>query len=70
MKVMEHVPDEHLLFFFCFDYTIWPGKPPQVFITSGQKVIVVDLPSVMLRPAIHQDKHSKLQTYKDEANLR
>ena len=22
---MEMVPEEHLLFFFCVDYTIWPG---------------------------------------------
>ena len=26
MKVMEHSPDDHLLFFFCIDYTVWPGK--------------------------------------------
>jgi hypothetical protein len=26
MKVMEHVPDEHLLYFFCIDYTVWPGQ--------------------------------------------
>ena len=26
MKVMEIIPEKHLLFFFCIDYTIWPGK--------------------------------------------
>ena len=23
---MEVVPDDRMLFFFCIDYTIWPGK--------------------------------------------
>ena len=26
-KVMELVPDDHMLLFFCIDYTIWPGAP-------------------------------------------
>lgn len=26
MKVMEVRPDDHMLFFFCIDYTVWPGK--------------------------------------------
>ena len=26
MKVMEMIPEKHLLFFFCIDYTVWPGK--------------------------------------------
>jgi len=25
MKIMEVIPEKHLLFFFCIDYTIWPG---------------------------------------------
>ncbi|TRY80908.1 hypothetical protein TCAL_16791 [Tigriopus californicus] len=25
MKIMEVVPDSHMLVFFCIDYTIWPG---------------------------------------------
>ena len=25
LKVMEVVPDDHMLLFFCIDYTIWPG---------------------------------------------
>lgn len=25
IKVMEVVPDDHMLFFFCIDYTLWPG---------------------------------------------
>ena len=24
-KVMEVVPEDHMLLFFCIDYTIWPG---------------------------------------------
>ena len=39
MKVMEHVPDEHLLFFFCIDYTIWPGKSQLVKTTEANLLI-------------------------------
>ncbi len=27
MKVMEADPDNHMLIFFCIDYTVWPGGP-------------------------------------------
>ena len=26
MKVMDVVPDDYLILFFCIDYTVWPGK--------------------------------------------
>ena len=25
MKVMEVVPDDYMILFFCIDYTVWPG---------------------------------------------
>ena len=26
MKVMEVVPDDYMILFFCIDYTVWPGE--------------------------------------------
>ena len=37
MKLMEVDPDDHMLFFFCIDYTIWPGWNHRgVFLLSRQ----------------------------------
>ena len=32
---MEVVPDDRMLFFFCIDYTIWPGKMFLTFVLCG-----------------------------------
>ena len=26
MKVMDVVPDDYMILFFCIDYTVWPGE--------------------------------------------
>jgi len=38
-KVMELVPDDHMLLFFCIDYTIWPGWNHRgVYILARDKI--------------------------------
>jgi len=54
LKVMEVVPDDHMLLFFCIDYTIWPGWNHRgVYILSRKKVLETKIRR-KLSPAAHR----------------
>lgn len=71
LKVMEVVPDDHMLLFFCIDYTIWPGWNHRgVYILSRKKVLETKIRR-KLSPAAHRrmrmDYHRTVNTTVCEA---
>merc|ERR1711973_212595 len=65
-KVMEVVSEDHMLLFFCIDYTVWPGWNHRgVYILSRDKVLSTKIKR-KLSPAAHRrmrmDYHRSVNT--------
>ena len=63
MKVMDVVPDDYMILFFCIDYTVWPGKKRRkIFQTCFTNIHQRLEPPRCLRSLANPDAEDKSET--------